>query len=189
MGGDGQSQLNSQLVDKADIVIGIFHTRLGRETPRAKSGTAEEIERTHAAGKPVHIYRSTAPLPSDVDTKEIEELRAFFEEMQKAGLTGSFATAEDLQNQVHAATEHDLRALGLGMPVAPREVAPHASLRAQLRTERSTRFDSKGRPKNQSRHWLVVVNEGDATALGLRLELSPIGDGNAGSSIFRVMGI
>lgn len=179
MGGDGQSQLNTQLVDKADIVIGIFHTRLGRKTPRAKSGTAEEIERTHAAGKPVHVYRSTAPLPSDVDIKQIEELRAFFDEMQKDGLTGSFASAEDLQNQVHAAIEHDLRTLGLGAPVAPRAVAPHASLRAHLQTERNTRFDSKGRPKNQSRHFLVVTNEGDASALQVRLEMSPIGDGHA----------
>src|SRR5689334_7659679 len=113
MGGDGQSQLNSQLVDKADIVIGIFHTRLGKETRRGRSGTAEEIERTHAAGKPVHIYRSTAPMPSDVDTKQIEDLRAFLGEMQKEGLTGSFATSEDLQNQVHAAIELDVATLGL----------------------------------------------------------------------------
>lgn len=113
MGGDGQSQLNSQLVDKADIVIGIFHTRLGKETPRGRSGTAEEIERTHAAGKPVHIYRSTAPMPSDVDTKQIEDLRAFLSEMQRDGLTGSFATSEDLQNQVHAAIELDVATLGL----------------------------------------------------------------------------
>jgi len=180
MGGDGQSQLNSQLVDKADIVIGIFHTRLGKETPRGKSGTAEEIERTHAAGKPVHVYRSTAPLPSHVDTEQIEELRAFLEEMQKDGLTGSFATAEDLQNQVHAAIELDLTTLGLGTPVTPpRAGSPHASLRAELKTERSTRFDSKGRPKNQSKHWLVLTNEGDATALQVRLEMSPLGDGHA----------
>ncbi len=179
MGGDGQSQLNSQLVDKADIVIGIFHTRLGKETPRGKSGTAEEIERTHAAGKPVHVYRSTAPLPMDVDTKQIEELRAFLEEMQKDGLTGSFATAEDLQNQVHAAIELDVTTLGLGAPVAPRAGTPHASLRAEWKIERSTRSDSKGRLKNHSRHSLVLTNEGDATALQVRLEMSPLSDGHA----------
>lgn len=61
MGGDGQSQLNTQLVDKADIVIGIFHTRLGRATPRSRSGTADEIERTHAAGKPVHVIGRRLP--------------------------------------------------------------------------------------------------------------------------------
>lgn len=179
MGGDGQSQLNSQLVDKADIVIGIFHTRLGKETPRGKSGTAEEIERTHAAGRPVHVYRSTAAMPSDVDTRQIEELRAFLKEMQKDGLTGSFTTAEDLQNQVHAAIELDLTTLALGTAIAPRAGSPHASLRAEWKVERSTRFDSKGRPKNHSRHWLVLANEGDAPALGVRLEMSPLGDGHA----------
>lgn len=179
MGGDGQSQLNTQLVDNADIVIGIFHTRLGRATPRAKSGTAEEIERMHAAGKPVHVYRSTAPLPSDVDTQQVEDLRAFLVEMQKDGITGSFATAEDLQNQVHAAIEHDLTTLGLGTPVAPRAADPHASMRAQWRNERSTRVDSKGRPKNHASHWLVIINEGDAPALQVRLEMTPLGDGEA----------
>ena len=152
MGGDGQSQLNSQLVDKADLVIGIFHTRLGKETPRGKSGTAEEIERTHAAGKPVHVYRSTAPLPSDVDTVQVEELRGFLLEMQKDGLTGSFATAEDLQNQVHAAIELDLTSLSLSTPLArallpptlpcvptcePREV-PESTAKDARRTNRDT---------------------------------------------------
>lgn len=178
MGGDGQSQLNSQLVDKADIVIGIFHTRIGKATPRGKSGTAEEIERTHAAGKPVHVYRSTAPLPSDVDTTQIEELRDFLEEMQRDGLTGSFATAEDLQNQVHAAIELDLTTLALGAPVASPAGIPHALLRAQLKVDRSTKFDSKGRPREQSRHWLVITNDGDATALRVRLEMAPLGDGH-----------
>ena len=43
-GTDGQSVINSQLVSDVDIVIGIFHATLGRPTPRAASGTAEELE-------------------------------------------------------------------------------------------------------------------------------------------------
>lgn len=179
MGGDGQSQLNTQLVDKADIVIGIFHTRLGKPTPRGKSGTAEEIERTHDAGKPVHVYRSTAALPSDVDTKQVEELRAFLTEMQKEGLTGSFATAEDLQNQVHAAIEHDLGMLGLGAPVTIAQAQPHAKLRADYRFNRETEADSKGRLQTRTRRQrLEISNVGTATARGISVDLEAVGDGH-----------
>lgn len=152
LGGDGQSQVNSQLVDKADIVVGIFHTRLGSETPRGQSGTAEEIERTHAAGKPVHVYHSTAPLPSDVDIKQVEDLREFLNEMRTEGLTGSFATAEDLQNQVQAAIEHDITSLELGVPIAPPREDPHAVLRV--------RYEEGSRTSNTLR----VINVGTATA-------------------------
>ena len=165
MGADGQSQLNIQLVDKADLVIGIFHTRLGRATPRSRSGTAEEIERTHAAGKPVHVYRSTAPMPSDVDTTQVEEVRTFFDEMQANGLTGSFATAEDLQNQVQAAIEHDLATLDLTPPTAPRTANRHASLRAVSRR------------RSDAEYRLVINNTGDATALQVKLEMTPLTDG------------
>lgn len=178
LGGDGQAQLNQQLVDKADIVVGIFHTRLGRPTPRGRSGTAEELERTHAAGKPVHVYRSTAPLPVDVDTAQVDELRTFLKEMQKEGLTGSFATTEDLQNQVHAAIEMDVAALGRGAPTAPARAKAHASLRGDWGIDRTTRFDSKGRPKNHSRNWLEIINEGDAAALQVHVAMTPLGDGH-----------
>src|SRR4249919_2175225 len=44
--GDPQSVINSQLVDQSDIVFGLFYDRLGSATPRAASGTAEEIDRS-----------------------------------------------------------------------------------------------------------------------------------------------
>lgn len=56
MGCDGQEIINAQLVDKSDIVIALFDSKLGMATPRAVSGTAEEIERAMDAGKPVHVW-------------------------------------------------------------------------------------------------------------------------------------
>ena len=55
---DAQSVINDQLVDRADILFGVFYARLGRPTSRGVSGTAEEIERAADAGKPVHVYFS-----------------------------------------------------------------------------------------------------------------------------------
>jgi hypothetical protein len=54
--GDGQTVINSQLVDTSDIVIAIFYYKLGSSTRRAVSRTAEEVARAVNAGKPVHIY-------------------------------------------------------------------------------------------------------------------------------------
>jgi hypothetical protein len=68
--GGGQSVINDQLVKSADIVIALFDTRLGQATPEAVSGTAEEITRAHASGKPVHVWFSDEPIPRDVDQQE-----------------------------------------------------------------------------------------------------------------------
>jgi hypothetical protein len=48
-----QAIINDQLVDSADILIGIFKARIGTPTGMAASGTIEEIERFVAAGRPV----------------------------------------------------------------------------------------------------------------------------------------
>src|SRR5690606_15199984 len=61
-GEDGQSVINHQLVDGADIIVGVFSQTLGSATPRAASGTAEELQRARDAGKPVHVYFSEMPI-------------------------------------------------------------------------------------------------------------------------------
>src|SRR4051794_36486416 len=45
VGGDPQSLLNQQIVDSCDAIIAVFGTRIGAATPRALSGTVEEIFR------------------------------------------------------------------------------------------------------------------------------------------------
>jgi hypothetical protein len=54
---------NDQLVDDADILIGLFKARIGTPTGISASGTIEEIDRLVAAGKPVMLYFSTGPIP------------------------------------------------------------------------------------------------------------------------------
>jgi nucleoside 2-deoxyribosyltransferase len=62
-GAHPQQIINTQLVDKADIVVAIFWTRFGTPTPNAGSGTVEEIERSIAAGKRVLVYFSQRAIP------------------------------------------------------------------------------------------------------------------------------
>src|SRR5512133_3757337 len=58
MGDRAQGVLNRQLGDRADAVVGIFWTSVGTPTGESESGSIEEIERAHAAGKPVMVYVS-----------------------------------------------------------------------------------------------------------------------------------
>ncbi|NKW46029.1 hypothetical protein GS979_06305 [Rhodococcus hoagii] len=67
LGGRAQSVINSQAVDRSDIVVAFFDSRLGTSTGVDVSGTAEEIRRAHKLGKPVHVYFSNEPIPRDAD--------------------------------------------------------------------------------------------------------------------------
>jgi hypothetical protein len=109
--GDTQSVINGQLVDEADIVIALFYYRLGSATPRAASGTAEEIMRSVAAGKPVHLYFAHMPIPPGFDVEQYKALQDFKREVQRAGLIGEFASEEDLGRKVSRALEYDIREL------------------------------------------------------------------------------
>jgi hypothetical protein len=82
-----QAILNRQVVDSSDILAGVFWTRLGTPTGEATSGTVEEINRFRAAGKPVALFFSNAPVnPDVVDELQLAALRAFRSEAQEAGL-------------------------------------------------------------------------------------------------------
>lgn len=177
-GTDGQTVINSQLVANADIVIGIFHATLGRATPRAASGTAEELSASHAAGKPVHVYFSSMPIPRDHNRDQLAALDQFKEEMSKQGLYGSFDTPGSLKDQVKSAIEHDLPGLQL---LAPAVTAARrgASLRAIYKYDREP--DRQGRFKTVGQR-LEIINDGDVTAEDVTIDLQPVGDGIAPST-------
>jgi len=73
-----QEALNRQLVRTADIVVGMFWTKLGTSTGIAESGTVEEIDRFVAADKPALLYFSGRPVdPDKIDLKQHKKLRSF----------------------------------------------------------------------------------------------------------------
>jgi len=106
-GSDGQAVINEQVVDDADIVISIFRSKFGSPTPRADSGTQEEIERTIAAGKRVHVYFSEEKMAADVDTTQLIKLRAFKESISDKGLWQSFQDAHSFSDLIRRALDED----------------------------------------------------------------------------------
>jgi Domain of unknown function (DUF4062) len=73
-----QSAINDQLVDRCDILIGMFWSKLGTATGVAASGTVEEIDRFVAAGNSCSMPRSrlrkTAEIDGGVQLFDLEEL-------------------------------------------------------------------------------------------------------------------
>ena len=95
LGAHPQSIVNRQILEEADIVVGIFGTRIGTPTEEYVSGTVEEIKKHVAAGKTAKVYFSDVPInPSAVDAGQYALVKKFREECQSTGL---YATFDDLQ--------------------------------------------------------------------------------------------
>lgn len=92
-----QGVLNRQLVDEADILIGVFSARLGTPTGVAPSGTVEEIERVRGSQKPVLLYFSKAAVPRNHDPEQLSMLNAYKRELAATALYFEYEDDHDLQ--------------------------------------------------------------------------------------------
>lgn len=181
---DAQGVINKQLVDESDVVVALFHSRLGAPTERADSGTAEEIERALSNDSLVHVYFSRMPLPPDLDTDELERLRSFKEQLQGKGLLGDYASLEDLTAKVRTALEADVAQLVA--PPGDEATTGSAVLRATYEFDREPSSDSKGRMKySTKRERLLVQNIGTANAEAVKVNIQPVGRGEAPSFILQ----
>jgi len=167
LGRHPQAIINGQLLDRADIVIALFGSRLGMPTPGAISGTVEEIHTAEATGTPVHLYFSQAPHPNDVDPDQLKALRQF--RQQLGGLAGQFTTADELKYLVWQAVNFDLESLD---PVDEPTQPAAASVRflAQPGSERLPKTDSRGRLKQETKRWVDLTNQGDIDAEHVKVE-------------------
>jgi hypothetical protein len=177
LGSYAQSIINSQAVDRADVVVAFFDARLGTETPEAVSGTAEEIKRAHEAGKPVHVYFSNEPVArQDVDVEQLAALASFKSELKAMGLLGSYENPLHLASQVVSAIDYDVNARDWGSTV--RAGTPTgAVLKARHDHQReASGTDSKGKIKYRTiTNDLIILNDGDATAEKINLTVDAMG--------------
>jgi len=109
-----QAAINDQLVDRSDLLIGMFWTKLGTSTGVAQSGTVEEVERFIAAGKPTLLYFSKRPVdPGMIDPKQNKKLKAFKETTQRNALVGTFDSLESLKETISRHLLSEVRLLNL----------------------------------------------------------------------------
>ena len=87
MGKRPQEIINNQILDKCDLLVGVFWTRIGTSTGEYISGTVEEIEKHIDAGKPTMLYFSNQPaLTSSVDSEQYGKLTEFKASCKDRGL-------------------------------------------------------------------------------------------------------
>lgn len=101
MGSEPQSIINKRLLEISDMMIAVFRQRLGTPTSTAESGTAEEIKRFVATGKPTMVYFSKAPVQYEsIDHSEFERLKKFKDWCKSKGLLGEYSSIENLREQL-----------------------------------------------------------------------------------------
>lgn len=162
LGDTPQALINSQGMDRADILIALFGSRLGSPTRSAVSGTVEEIERAVEADKPVHLYFSTAPLPHDVDTRQLDGLREFRQAIQERGLYGEYHNVTELGVEVWKAIEHDLARLDLSMPTNASLSSSPVSFGVQTRRSGRDHFlDITNRSSTTDAENVTITQRGD----------------------------
>lgn len=175
LGGHPQSLIDKQLADRADVLVGLFWTRLGTPVPGAPSGTLHEIESFRASGRQVLLYFSTRPLPADVDLAGVDAVRELQKEARSWGVLGSFASQQELTERagtdlLRLVREHyDLAMLPVG---GAAQAVPTPAPRIVLRVEREQRpkgVNKQGRMQYSHHTRLLMSNRGNATAEQVQL--------------------
>lgn len=126
MGGHPQQIINKQMLDDGHLLVAMFWSKIGTETPNAKSGTIEEIREfiTKKGGSRVLVYFCDRPLPhgpSEIDHREIERLQDFREEMNSQGLYRSYTTASDFSGLLYQHLDMKVSQLLRGDLPVPRD--------------------------------------------------------------------
>jgi hypothetical protein len=97
LGDHPQTIINRQLLDRCNLLIAIFWSRLGSPTPKAASGTVHEIMEFAKRKGPenVLLYFSQKDYPNSVDPDELKRVKEFQKRMQIEGLYIAFADVRD----------------------------------------------------------------------------------------------
>ena len=112
-----QEAINRQLVQRCDILVGMFWTRIGTRTGVAESGTVEEIDQFVAAGKPALLYFSSRPIdPNRIDLKQHKKLKSFKDSTYQQALTGSFSEVNELRRTLFRDLMRQVRELKASQP-------------------------------------------------------------------------
>lgn len=98
LGNDPQAIINRQLAGRCAAVIAVFATRLGTTTPRGASGTAEEIDRFAAEGKPVAVYFSRGQVDlAQIDESQLRDLKDYRGLLRSRGLYRDYTSIANLR--------------------------------------------------------------------------------------------
>lgn len=102
MGDSAQNIINNQVLERCDLLVGVFWTRIGTPTTDYASGTVEEIERHMQSGKPTMLYFSSQPVVLDtVESEQIEQLKSFKDSCRERGLYESYDSLTGFKEKLY----------------------------------------------------------------------------------------
>lgn len=101
LGDEPQNIINNQIVSNADILVGIFWTRIGTKTKSANSGTVEEIQQIVESNKPALIYFSNKQThPDQIDFEQYQSVKNFKNYCSKAGIINTYSEHHEFRLKV-----------------------------------------------------------------------------------------
>lgn len=102
MGDSPQEIINNQILDKCDLLVGVFWTRIGTPTTKYASGTVEEIEKHIQSKKPTMLYFSSQPVALDtVDPEQSSQLKIFKDSCQNRGLYQGYDSLTSFKEKLY----------------------------------------------------------------------------------------
>jgi len=115
MGDAPQTIIDKRILKDADLLIGIFWTRIGTPTANYASGAVEEIEEHLAAKKPAMLYFSMAPAVIDsVDPDQYKGLKSFRDSCKSRGVYETYNDVGDFRHKLSTALQITLNSDGFG---------------------------------------------------------------------------
>ncbi|QNH11795.1 DUF4062 domain-containing protein [Xanthomonas sp. SI] len=102
MGAPAQQIINRQVLNKCDLLVGVFWTRIGTPTEKHLSGAVEEIEEHIISGKPAMLYFSSQPVAMDsVDIDQVQRLKEFKQSCQSRSLYEGYDSHADFKEKFY----------------------------------------------------------------------------------------
>ena len=100
-----QHIINEQIIEKGDLLVALFWTKIGSPTPTAPSATIEEIREfaRRKGPKRVMVYFCTRPLeqsPDDIDYSALALLKEFKQEVRSQCLYCEFRETSDFEKNL-----------------------------------------------------------------------------------------
>lgn len=179
MGAPPQEIINEQLLDKCDLLVGVFWTRIGTKTQEHSSGTVEEIEKHLVADRPAMLYFSSQPAhPDSIDPEQFAELNKFKESCKSRGLLENYESQSEFREKFYRQLQIKLNEHSLFQKEQVSTAVFHDSLtiRDGLQVIDSQSLVGSYRTilSDKARVLLKKASEGSGTIMYLRVMRGPV---------------
>jgi hypothetical protein len=97
--GTPQEIINKQILERTDILVAIFHSKIGSPTKNYDSGTVEELKTHITTGKPAMVFFSKEPINQDcINYEQLGMLDSFKEWCKNCSVYFEYNSKEEFKD-------------------------------------------------------------------------------------------